>query len=185
MALDTEIAARLRPLSRQEYDQLVETGTLEGERVELLQGALVEVTPQGVPHAAVVTRLTTLLAPLIAGGWSLRVQLPLAAGPADEPEPDLAVVREHDPWAGHPSTAALVVEVAHSSRQMDLGYKARLYAAAGVPDYWVVDLTAQRLVLHRDPQADAYRSVRILAAGDQVAPLAAPDLVLDISGRDG
>jgi len=181
MALDIDIAANLRPLLRAEYDELVETGALEGVRVELLQGVLVEVTPQGVPHADVITRLTRLLAPLMQGGQDLRVQLPLAAGPADEPEPDLAVVEQRDRWDAHPSTAALVVEVAHSSQRMDLGYKARLYAAAEVPDYWVVDLAAQRVLVHREPAADGYAAVRVLVPGETVTPLVAPDLVIDVT----
>jgi len=181
VALDIDIAANLRPLLRAEYDELVETGALEGARVELLQGVLVEVTPQGSPHAGVVTLLTRLLAPVLQQGYDLRVQLPLAAGPADEPEPDLAVVEAGDPWAGHPSTAALVVEVAHSSQRMDLGYKARLYASAGVPDYWVVDLAAQRILVHREPGDGGYAAVRVLVPGETVAPLVAPDLVIDVA----
>jgi Uma2 family endonuclease len=181
MALDIDIAANLRPLLRTEYDELVETGALEGARVELLQGVLVEVTPQGVPHADVVTRLTRLLSPLFQQGYDLRVQLPLAAGPADEPEPDLAVVEHRDRRDAHPSTAALVVEVAHSSQRMDLGYKARLYASAGVPDYWVVDLAARRVLVHREPGADGYAAVRVLVPGETIVPLVAPHLRFDVA----
>ncbi len=181
MALDIDIAANLRPLLRSEYDELVETGALEGARVELLQGVLVEVTPQGVPHTAALVTLHRMFAPLLQRGYDLRVQFPLAAGPADEPEPDLAGVEARDPWEGHPSTAALVVEAAYSSQRMDLGYKARLYASAGVPDYWVVDLAARRVLVHREPGADGYAAVHVLVPGETVAPLVAPDLAVEVA----
>lgn len=118
----------------------------------------------------------------------VRGQLGMYFGINTDPVPDVAVVtgppRAH---AGHPRTALLVVEIADTSRAMDLGDKASLYAAAGIADYWVIDVNDRRLHVHRDPRPDpaakygaGYASVRVLAAADTVAPLAAATAALSV-----
>ena len=158
-AVASDLLVRRRGLTRTQYDALVDTGVLDGEPVELLGGVLVEVSPQGDAHARAVTRLTRWLVPLLPDPWVLRVQMPLAATADSEPEPDLAVVRE--PPTGHPATAALTIEIADSSHRTDLLYKRALYAAAGVDQYWVVDLRRREVVVHFDPGGDVgYGTVR-------------------------
>ena len=105
----------LRPLRRVEYDQLITLGAFEGEKIELLDGALVHMTPTGTPHSSTVQRLTELLLPPLLGRASVRVQQPYAAGPFSEPEPDLAVVPLGEYDTAHPDRAYLVIEVAESS----------------------------------------------------------------------
>lgn len=129
-----------------------DAGLFEGERVELWKGVIVQESPHKSPHASAVQRLTELfliaLAP--ARRASVRVQLPLALSDDSEPEPDLAIVERGDYRDAHPSRALLVVEVSDSSLDDDRGFKAEAYAAAGVPEYWVVDVRARTIEIHTD-----------------------------------
>jgi Uma2 family endonuclease len=137
---------RPRPLRRVEYDLLVEHGRFAEERVELLEGVIVEMSPQGPAHANVVERLTRFLVLALQGRAVVRPQSAFAASDSSEPEPDLAVV---EPGRGltdpHPREAFLIVEVADSSLLKDRGLKSSLYARAGVPEYWIVDLRSREI----------------------------------------
>lgn len=147
-----------RGMTREKYDALIGTGMLDDAQVELIEGVLVAVVPQGDAHAWAVDELNFWLTRRIDAGRRVRVQLPLAATDLSEPEPDLAVAppaRE-----GHPRTADLVVEVSVTSQSTDLQVKARVYAAAGVGEYWVLDVPAREVVVHTDPAPTGYRLVR-------------------------
>jgi Uma2 family endonuclease len=151
---------RTRPLKRSEYDLLIEQGVFTvDERIQLLDGELVELSPQGVPHASVIEALTERLVPALAGRARVRVQLPFAAGEYSEPEPDVAIVPADTPRDQHPDEAQLVIEVADSTLSLDLGRKARIYAAAGVPEYWVIDVTATVAHVHTEPADAGYQAV--------------------------
>ncbi len=150
---------RWRGLTRAQYDSLVDTGALDGERVELLEGILVEMSPQSEPHARAITALNRLLVRSLPPEWDVRPQCPLAVSDDSEPEPDLAVVRRSAGGAGHPTTAALVIEVTITSRRPDLLHKPALYAGAGVDQYWVLDLRRQEVVVHTEPGEAGYGSV--------------------------
>jgi Uma2 family endonuclease len=158
---------RLRPLTRAEYDRMIEIGLFdEDEHVELLEGILVAVSPQGAPHAYAVQNLTTLLVRSLAGRSDaiVRPQLPLALGADSEPEPDVAVVPPGDYAKAHPTQALLVVEIAHDSATKDRQWKARIYARAAIPEYWVVDLKQRCVHVHREPLGDTY--ARVTREGD-------------------
>lgn len=158
--LDQLRPERLRPLRRAEYDRLIEIGAFdEEERVELLYGMLVAMSPQYPPHAEGISRLAEVLLPALRGRARVRVQLPLALSDDSEPEPDLAVVPPQDYAAAHPATAFLVVEVAGATARKDRGLKAQLYAEAGIPEYWVVDLAHAVVVVHRQPAGANYTLV--------------------------
>ncbi|MDQ3630640.1 MAG: Uma2 family endonuclease [Actinomycetota bacterium] len=179
---------KLRPITVAELDRMVQEGILgEDDRVELLAGALAVMSPRSPEHAAVLHELLRLLAPpAIAAGLRISSRSPLGVGQElSRPEPDLALAPRPEPGR-HPSGALLVVEVAIGSRALDLGAKAAIYARAGVTDYWVVDVSARELVVHREPVADRFRLVRRLAEGESVAPLAVAaqvavsDLLVDV-----
>lgn len=172
------VPERLRPLRRNEYDRLVEDGLFADERIELLEGVLVEMTPSGATHADVVGRLTMILAPALVGRAMVRVQSPLAISDESEPEPDLAVVAVSDYQREHPRRAVLVVEVAEASLRKDLGVKATAYARAGVEEYWVVDLSTRTFHLHTDPTADGYTRVTTVGPGEILHPRAFPELAV-------
>jgi Uma2 family endonuclease len=180
-ALERE--ATTRRWRRAEYERLVDLGVFAGEHLELLEGVLVVREPQGSPHAAITAQVARVLSAKFGAGWHTRVHSPLALGEHSEPEPDVAVVAGDpgDYFDAHPSTAALVVEVADSSLRLDRRFKAAVYAEAGLREYWIVNLVDRAVEVHRAPQpaddpADGwtYRSVAILRRPATVAPLAAP-----------
>jgi Uma2 family endonuclease len=168
----------------EEFDRMAEAGVLaEDSRVELLAGEIIQMPPIGARHAGCVGMLTYLFAPLVACGdaW-LETQNPVRLGQADEPNPDVLVARpRQDHYRIKRPTAAdilLLVEVSDSTLRYDLTQKVPLYARAGVSDMWVVDLLHDRLLVHRDPSPDGYRTVTTLGRGDTVAPSSFPDHTL-------
>ena len=150
------------------YGRIVESGALDDLRVELVDGWIVDMSPPSPPHSAPIVRLTHLL----DGGESfLRVQLPLHVADDSVPQPDIALTGSEGDWDHHPTTAQLVVEVAVSSHRLDRGRKAELYAAAGVPEYWVVDVPGSAVEVHRDPRpAGGYGTVTVHRGGDELTP---------------
>lgn len=148
----------------------------EDERLELIGGRIVAMSPEGAVHAGTIDLCAEALRRVFATGYTVRVQHPLAIDPDDEPEPDIAVVAgsPRDHLDDHPSQAVLVVEVADSSLEYDRRDKARLYARAGFTDYWIVNLIDRRLEVRRAPSMNGYGSVVSLTAADEIAPLAAP-----------
>jgi Uma2 family endonuclease len=114
-----------------------------------------------------------------------RIQLPFVAGDHSEPEPDIAIVRRRDDdyQSVHPTPddVVLLVEVAQSSLRFDLGAKLRLYALCRIAEYWVVDVENKAVLVHRDPAGADYRILQRFAAGDVIAPAAAPDSKLDLA----
>ena len=175
---------------RAEYDRLVELGMFIGERLELLDGLLVVGEPQGSPHAAIVMHVGQVLTSAFGAGWHARLQAPLALDDDSEPEPDVAIVTGAalDYLAGHPSRAALIVEVAESSLRLDRRFKAELYARAGLPEYWIVNLVDRALEVHRDPQVvtgddvrAVYRAVEVLRPPATVTPVAAPAVTIPVA----
>lgn len=138
-----------------------EAGLFRDERVELIDGVIVRMSPRTVLHDSVLERLCALLYPKLTGRARLRPQLAFAANEWSEPEPDLAIVPLAEPRTDHPGRALLVVEVAVSSLAFDRSTKAVLYARAGVPDYWVVDAERRSVIACSGPSDGGYgRSVR-------------------------
>ncbi|HEY4157571.1 MAG TPA: Uma2 family endonuclease [Polyangiaceae bacterium] len=150
---------QLRPLRRAEYDQLVALRAFKNERIELIDGALVRMSPIGPSHNDTVGRLMELLVLACAGKARVFAQGPFAAGDLSEPEPDLSVVPLGDYSSQHPVRAHLIVEVAESSLASDRGRKARLYAECLVPEYWVVNLSARTVEVHTQPSQGSYARV--------------------------
>jgi Uma2 family endonuclease len=151
-----------RPLYRTEYEALGRLGMFDDEKVELLDGEVIYAAEEGPPHAAVCARLARILFEAIpADEGEIRVGNPFALSELSEPEPDFLVAppQPGNYRTGHPATASLVIEVAQTSRGRDLGVKARLYAAGGAPDYWVVDVAREEVVVHREPAGGTFGSV--------------------------
>lgn len=159
---------QLRPLRRAEYDQLIALGAFEDEKIELLDGALVRMTPIGPPHASTVQRLGELLILALVGRASVRVQNPYAAGPLSEPEPDVAVVPLGGYDTAHPEQAYLIIEVVESSLAKDRGAKARIYAESGVEEYWVVNLAQRTLEVFREPKNGCFHTTLVVREPDAV-----------------
>lgn len=175
-----------------EYHQLVETGILDDKRVELLQGIIVEMPPEGMPHAVYCTESVEYLRTLLGDRANVREAHPITLPNDSEPEPDIAIVRTpsrqyltHHPY---PADIFWLIEYANTTLTKDLNEKKRVYAEAGIQEYWVVNLQVPELIVFRDlamPQGggsanDTYRSETKFATGN-ISPLSFPDLQIDIS----
>jgi Uma2 family endonuclease len=149
-------------------------------RTELIEGIIYDKAAQSSLHATGYRLVHEALRPifLTESGYDIRGQLPLALGEDSEPEPDLVVVRGsiRDFRDSHPTTAVLVVEVADSSLLHDRKKKIPLYARAGIPEYWILNLVRRTLEVYREPLDAAYLSRAILRAGDTVSLLARPEI---------
>jgi Uma2 family endonuclease len=183
--LDSGLVAPRR-FSLEEYHRLIDVGVLgEDERVELLEGVIVEMTPQGRAHALVVSRLNRFLTGVLGDVHSVRPQLPLSLEGDSEPEPDLAIVtrQEEEMAPVHPRSALLVVEVADESLRRDRLIKGRIYARARVPEYWVVNVTGQSVEVYSEPDADTgrYRVMRMLGVGETLSSASLPGLALPVA----
>ena len=150
----------------------------EDEHLELLSGLIVKMTPQGVPHALIIERLTEFLFRSRGEGDRVRVQLPLTLGDDSEPEPDLAVVTGATSISdeGHPTSAVLVLEAGSESLAYDRTVKGALYARAGIPEYWVVNVAEECVEVYRGPDAEAgrYRSTATFGRGERVTSTVLP-----------
>jgi Uma2 family endonuclease len=141
----------------EQYHDMIAAGILtENDRVQLLDGVIAEMSPIGPPHSYAVQRLMASIFRLLPDGWEVHVQQPITIG-ASEPEPDLAVVRMRDYRDRHPGPAdvGLLIEVADSSIETDRITKAGIYAAAGIREYWIVNLIDRCVEIYSDPVASA------------------------------
>jgi Uma2 family endonuclease len=174
-----------------EYHRMGEAGIFsEDDRVELLAGEIVEMSPIGPLHAATVDRLNALFSSRLGGEVIVRVQNPLLLRTEDsEPQPDVVLLRPRPDFyaRSHPeaSDVYLVIEVADTSVVTDREVKFPIYARAGVPETWLLDMATQRLEVHRQPTPDGYQDVRSLQRGESVAPQAFPQLVLTVDALLG
>jgi Uma2 family endonuclease len=169
--------------TRQEYYRLAEEGYFQGKRVQLLEGEIIEMAPQGHAHAKAVSITSRLLQEAFGPDCWVREEKPLNVGRRSDPEPDVAVVAGGpDDFSDHPTTAFLVVEISDTSLALDRR-KVALYAAAGVEEYWIVDLTDRRLEVYRSPERAAreYAEKRVLSENESVAPLARPQAVIKVN----
>ncbi|HRJ41073.1 MAG: Uma2 family endonuclease [Caldilineaceae bacterium] len=182
----TLVEPRLLLWTKDEYYKMAEIGFFDGKRVELIGGQVLEMSPMLSGHATATMLVAEALRKAFASRHFLRVQLPLSVSEISDPEPDVAVIEGtiRDYRDAHPTTAALVVEVADSSVDYDRTDKASLYASAGVGDYWVVNLPQRRLEVFRSPIPDtsqpfgySHASRTIFAETEQVQPLAAAGVV--------
>ena len=161
---------------------MVALGFFQSERVELLHGVIIAMTPPNdPPHASPVQLLGEILVLGLARRATVRVQLPLVAADDSEPEPDIAVVPRGDYNEAHPERAHLVIEVADSSLRKDRLVKGPLYATSGFEEYWVVNVIAKVVEVHRYPSDDGWASVTRHGRDDTIHPLAFPDLAVTVA----
>lgn len=139
------------------YNRIVSSGALEGEHVELLDGLVVEMSPQGAAHTDAIMLLMRHFSK--AEAW-LMVQMPLEVVPDSEPEPDLALVAERPTRGKHVRAALLAVEVAVTSQMIDRNVKAAKYAAAKIPVFWLVDVPTKAVEVYTDPGKSGYRQCK-------------------------
>ncbi len=158
-----------------EYYRMAETGILKpDERVELIEGEIIDMPPIGIDHAYVVTRLTAIFTRKAELKAIVSTQNPIRLTPHSEPQPDIALLRYREDFYRHmrpgPEDILLLIEVADSSLRFDREIKLPLYARHGIPEVWIVDLGRQRLEVYRRPVEGTYLQKHYLKRGEIVAP---------------
>jgi Uma2 family endonuclease len=173
------------PFTVDEYYRMAEAGILgEDDRVELLDGEIVQMSPIGSRHSACVDRLTRKLTQIPEERAIVRVQNPIRLSERSELQPDLCLLRPRQDYysSAHPrpGDTFLVVEVAETSFEWERDVKLPLYARAAVPEVWLVDLDGRRVHAFRQPSGDGYRSVRGTDPGDELVPQAFPEVRIPV-----
>jgi Uma2 family endonuclease len=185
------VALRTRRFTVDEYYRMAQVGILsEQDRVELIDGEVLPMSPIGSRHSATVDRVNHAFNSRLSGRAIVRVQGPVRLDLYTEPEPDILLLRPRADFyaSGHPGPAdvLLIVEVADSSIGYDRDVKAYIYARSGVPEYWLLDLNENVLIRHASPDGGTYRVVDRLDAQARLAPALLPDCAIgvgDLIGR--
>ncbi len=191
--MDTTRSGEPRPhrWTREQYYQMLDLGWFQDQRVELIDGEVIDMPAQKNFHALAITLTEDALKIAFGTNYWVRVQMTLDLAPLSSPDPDLAVVagspRSHA-TATNPTSALLIVEVSETTLWYDRNRKAPLYAAAGITDYWIVNLVQRQLEVYRDPVADStqpfgfrYNNRTIFDPPDKVSPLAAPQAQITVA----
>jgi Uma2 family endonuclease len=169
--------------SLQEYHQMLDAGILNDRRVELLQGEIIEMSPEGAAHSFYGTEVGEYLRQLVGNRAKIREAHPITLTDNSEPEPDIAIVRmpatQYRDRHPQPDDILWLIEISDSTLAKDLGFKKDLYASAGIIEYWVMDLQALALVVFRDLSVDGYGTQMSINNGT-ISTLALPDISIDV-----
>jgi len=172
----------VRRMTRAEYHRLGDAGFFGEEKVELLFGVVVEMTPIDRAHIASTNALRRLLEHRLGARAVVESPSAFAASDISEPEPDLIVVPpDADSWTQHPSSAYLVIEIARSSLGRDRLIKARLYGMSEVEEYWIINHVDEVIEVYRDRDAGAWRTLTVHGRGERVTMLRFPDVEVAVS----
>ena len=177
--------------TRDEYYRLADLGLFQHQRVELIAGEIVDMSPPKDTHAITLGLVIRAMERAFPAHW-VRPQLPLSFAADSEPEPDIAVVRgvprDYLGIGHHPEMAMLVIEIADTSLLYDRKAKAEIYAAASIADYWIINLRDRCIEVHRDPVAEPsappthrYQTVPVLKAPAAICPLASPSTAVPVA----
>jgi Uma2 family endonuclease len=167
----------------EDYHRMIDAGVLEGRQVELLNGEIVDMPPEGTPHAHLSDEAADYLRELLRGRAKVRDAKPITLSNRSEPQPDIAIVQplgdeyfEHHPY---PENVFWLIEFSDSSLSKDLEIKSKVYAEAGIPEYWVINLKPRKLVVFRSPTPEGYEFKQTLSDGE-IAPLAFPEVQISV-----
>ena len=169
-----------------EYHRMGEAGILrEDDRVELIEGEIITMSPIGSHHAACVKRLNEQLSRLLTGRALVGIQDPILLNDSSEPQPDLTILRRRDDFyaAAHPhaTDVQLLIEVADTSITYDREGKLPIYARAGIPEVWIVNLSAEVVETYNEPLRGAYKNSHTFRRGESVTPLSFPDIAIPVA----
>ncbi|MBE9013033.1 Uma2 family endonuclease [Pseudanabaenaceae cyanobacterium LEGE 13415] len=181
--MTTEVLKRL--FTVKQYHRMIEAGVFqEGDRVELIRGEIVEMTPIGTRHAAEVNRLNRLFNRKFGDLVLVTVQNPVEVDESSEPQPDIAVVRPRDDFyaSAHPTPndVFLLIEVSDSTIRYDRTIKIPLYAEDNIAEAWIVDVNAELVEVYRQPSASGYRSLQTYTRGQSIELLAFPGIAITV-----
>lgn len=167
-----------------EYHRMIDAGILDDRRVELLNGEIVEMPPEGTPHSYYSDEAANYLRSLLGSRARVREAKPITLPNNSEPEPDLSIVEplgaiylEHHPY---PANVFWLIEFSNSSLTKDLEDKSKIYASAGILEYWVVNLRKMQLIVFRHPEDGEYSFKQTLTS-DFISPLAFSDISVSIT----
>jgi Uma2 family endonuclease len=167
----------------QDYHRMIETGILDERKVELLNGEIIEMSPEGAPHSSYCSEIGDYLRDILGDKAKIREAHPITLPNNSEPEPDIAIVRNRSTLYRdrHPYSEDIfwLIEIANSTLAIDLSIKRDLYADAGIEEYWVINIQTSVLIVFRDLTTDGYQSTTSFTTGT-IAPLAFPNLGIDI-----
>jgi Uma2 family endonuclease len=169
-----------------DYHKMAEIGVLtEDSRVELIEGEILDMAPIGEGHFGHVNRFNRVFSRAFSDRSVVSIQNPVRLGLRSEPQPDVVLLRPRsDDYMTKfplPEDVLLLVEVAESPLSYDRETKARLYARAGIQEYWIVNLIDSEIIVLRDPARARYRSIQVYRRGDAVSPLAFPNVSIDVA----
>ena len=167
-----------------EYHHLGAIGVLgEDDRVELIEGEIVAMAAIKGPHMLGINRLNYTLVDIPGRSWIVSVQNPVQLPGDSEPQPDIALLRPEAERAAVPEAADiyLIIEVSDSTLRYDQGRKRRLYARAGIPEYWIMDINGRRFLRHTGLDGDDYRQVDQFVVGDTIDALVLPAIRLSVA----
>ena len=166
-----------------QWHQLIETGLLIGQNVELLEGEIVKISPEGIPHSYTNYSIGKYLLRLLEGKAVIRESYPITLNDS-EPQPDISIVRlpetiyrNHHPYV---EDIYWLIEISKTTLQFDLEVKAQVYARNKIPEYWVVDLKNKKLIVHTLPKGDSYQQILETSSGTIVTQ-SFPDLKIELS----
>ena len=167
------------------YHKAVEAGVFDEQPIELLEGELIEMSPEGIPHAGLSSDGADYLREQLGNQVKVREAKPITLPNHSEPEPDIAIVKplgdlyktERHP---HVEDIFWVIEYANTSLDKDLQLKSKIYASANIREYWVINLKTRELVVFRDPVGDEYQSKIVMTSG-MICPVSFPALQIDVS----
>lgn len=164
--------------SIQDWHQLIDSGVLEDKKIELLQGDIINMSPEGIPHSGTSKSVSSYLRELLENKACISEAHPITLDNS-EPEPDIAIVRlpEEEYLHHHPYAEDIywLIEIANKSLAKDLGQKAEIYARNKIAEYWVIDLVNNRVIVHTDPEAKQYRQKTVHTSGI-IQPVCFPEL---------
>jgi Uma2 family endonuclease len=181
----TQVEMKRRRFTVADFLRLAEVGFLaDDERVELIRGEIIEMSPISEGHASTVMRLVSLLSRMFGQRALLSVQNPVQLDDATLPQPDVALLRPRDDFYGQrhpgPEDTLLLIEVSDTTLTYDRRVKTALYSAAGVMEYWIINLQKRQIEVYREPQSEGYRTMTRYAPGEMLSPLAFPDINLKV-----
>ena len=181
----TQVEMKRRRFTVADFLRLAEIGFLaDDERVELIRGEIIEMSSISEGHASTVMRLVSLLSRMFGQRALLSVQNPVQLDDATLPQPDVALLRPRDDFYGQrhpgPEDTLLLIEVSDTTLTYDRRVKTALYSAAGVMEYWIINLQKRQIEVYREPQSEGYRTTTRYAPGEMLSPLAFPDINLKV-----
>ena len=171
--IETPPAVARRRFTVAEYHRMAEAGILhEDDRIELIHGEIIQMSPIGNPHSSTVRRLINKLTRQLDPRFTIDAQNPVQISEYSEPEPDIVVLPFRDDYYADgvtPADVLLIIEVSSTTLRYDQAVKLPLYAAAGIPEVWIIDVGRQQLEVHRHPREERYQSANTLSRDETVS----------------